>query len=592
VNRRRAQRWQSGEFAALLVELGHYAGLGGVLAMALVAAGALLEGAGLLLLVPLVSLLLDRHAVSAAGFIGHFMRGLPGRDPGERLVLLLALFASLMIVRAGVLIARDTWLARLQHGFVESERLRLIERLAGASWQRVAQLRRARVVQVLGPEMQQVGVAAHSLLHGTVAAMMLMVHATVALVLAPAAAIVSIALLMPVALLGWGLLPRVRRFGAAVIADHERMTDRTIRLLDGLKVATAHNSRPGIVAEHRRISNAALANRRAYFRMQAASRHAATTLIALAGAAAILVGALVLRLDAAVLIVLVLILSRMAAPALLAQQSAQQIAHCLPAFAAARALDAECGLRPRSRATPPARPGRGPSLRFERVTFLHPSADAMRARGVRQVSVTIPAGALIGIGGRSGAGKTSFVDLAAGLLTPAEGTIDVDGTRLNEEGHAAHRDGVGYAGREPVLFGDTIRRNLLWGTSGRSGDALWKALERADAIALVRARGGLDAPLAERGAALSAGEAQRLALARLLLRDAPLLILDEATASLDPESERRILDAFRASRRSPTILLVSHRAETLRLCDIVLRFDGGALTHAAEPLAPARASTA
>jgi ATP-binding cassette subfamily C protein len=448
-------------------------------------------------------------------------------------------------------------------------------------------------VQVLGSEVQQVGVAAHFLLHGTVALVMLAIHIALAVALAPQLAIAAIVLLCPAAILGWRLMPRIRRLGAAVIVDHEHMTGETMRFLDGLKAAAAHNMQPAFVAEHRRLSDAALANRRDFFRVQARSRHLTSAAVALAGAAAVLLGATALRLDPAVLIVLIVILARTGTPALLLQQSAEQIAHCLPAFAAAQAMEAECGTR---RPFPPAhripRHGTGPSLLFDRVTFLHPAREGAHPGGIRQVDAMVPAGALIGIAGPSGAGKTSFVDLAAGLLMPHEGAVLIDGVRLTPDRLAIHRDRIGYAGRDPFLFGGTFRHNLLWGTPERSDDAILEALDRVGAAQLVRSRGGLDARIDEHRLTLSAGEGQRLAIARLLLRAAPLLILDEATASLDIGSERRALHALRESLCRPTILLVSHRAETLAQCDAVLRFDAGALAPATEPLSVARASTA
>ncbi len=575
-----------GDLTALLAAFARFGARRGAAGAVLIGAGALLDGAGLLLLAPLLSALLGD---SAGGLAGRIARLVPGGDPGERITALLALFVGLIVARAAVLMVRDRTLAHLQHGFVEACRLRLIERIAAAPWRNVARLPRARVVQVLGAEIQHMGVAAHFILHGAVASAMLAIHLALAVALAPRLSVAAIALLIPAAALGWGMMPRIRRLGAAVIVDAERMTEETMRFLDGLKTAAAHDMQPAFVAEHRRLSGIALANRRAFFGVQAASRHVAGAAAALAGAATLLLGATVLRLDPAVLIVLAVVLARMGGPALLLQHSIQQIAHCLPAFAAARALEAECDAAGRISRPIPSRdmPATGPSLAFDRVTLLHPGSG----RGIRRVSTTIPAGALVGIAGPSGAGKTSFADLAAGLLTPDDGALLVNDRPLTADRLTAHRNRVGYAGRDAVLFGDSIRRNLLWGTAGRSDPTMLEALDRLGAAELVRSRGGLDGHLGERGATLSAGEAQRLALVRLLLRGAPLLILDEATASLDAASERHALDVLRDRHRRPTILLVSHRAETLAQCDMVLRFEDGLLAGATEPSPPARAST-
>jgi ATP-binding cassette subfamily C protein len=141
---------------------------------------------------------------------------------------------------------------------------------------------------------------------------------------------------------------------------------------------------------------------------------------------------------------------------------------------------------------------------------------------------------------------------------------------------AAHRRGLGYLAADPVLFGGTVRSNLAWAAPDADDRAMWDALAVAGATELIdRLGGGLDSPIHEAGANLSAGERQQLALARALTRGPALLLLDEATSSLDRACERRVLARLTALKPRPTILLVSHRAESFAQCDRVVAMSGG-----------------
>ena len=138
---------------------------------------------------------------------------------------------------------------------------------------------------------------------------------------------------------------------------------------------------------------------------------------------------------------------------------------------------------------------------------------------------------------------------------------------------AGWRNELSYVSQDPFLFHDTVRRNL--GGSRISEEDMWSALELTGAAALVRAmEGGLDAIVGERGALISGGERQRIALARALLRRPRLLVLDEATSALDSSSEGAIFENLRAIANRPTIIVIAHRTENLDKCDRVIDFAG------------------
>jgi ATP-binding cassette subfamily C protein len=295
------------------------------------------------------------------------------------------------------------------------------------------------------------------------------------------------------------------------------------------------------------------------------------------GAATVFAGIELFKLPAPILITLLVVLSRMSALAATVQHGAQQISYSLPSHAAILALEAELtpvgtpGVSRRGAQIPSA----SEALVFDGVSFAHGALPGSAPKGF---SLTLPAGAFVGLVGPSGVGKTTFLDLAAGVLRPQSGTIHAFGRELAGDALARHRRGLAYVAQDAFLFDDTIRSNLAWAAPGRSQAELAEALERVGAGNLLRRLpSGLDTRVGHRGALISAGERQRLALAAALLRQPRLLLLDEATNAIDIAGEGLILEAIAALRPQTTILMVAHRTETLRLCDRILEFPGPAM---------------
>jgi ATP-binding cassette subfamily C protein len=192
------------------------------------------------------------------------------------------------------------------------------------------------------------------------------------------------------------------------------------------------------------------------------------------------------------------------------------------------------------------------------------------------VEIEIPAGQITALVGPSGAGKTTVADVVAGLLHPTAGRLEVDGAPLDDAAWNGWRRGIGYVTQDTVIFRDTVRANLAWVRPEATEGEMWEALRMAAADGFVaRLPRGLDTELAERGGGLSGGERQRLALARALLRGPELLILDEATSSLDAESEARVLEAVQGLRGRVTVLVATHRLSTLRIADRIYLMEGG-----------------
>jgi ATP-binding cassette subfamily C protein len=192
-----------------------------------------------------------------------------------------------------------------------------------------------------------------------------------------------------------------------------------------------------------------------------------------------------------------------------------------------------------------------------------------------RVSLSFPAGSITALTGPSGAGKSTLADLVGGLLSPDAGTLAIDGTLLDPPLRRAWRRQVAYVQQEPVLLAATIRENLAWGAPEASEAAMQAALSAASADFVTALPHGLDTPVGDGGRVLSGGERQRLMLARALLRNPALLILDEAASALDSANEAAIAAAIAALRGRITVLIVGHRGALAAIADRTIHLENG-----------------
>lgn len=206
------------------------------------------------------------------------------------------------------------------------------------------------------------------------------------------------------------------------------------------------------------------------------------------------------------------------------------------------------------------------------VTYTYPNKNEPV---LKNVDLTIAHGSSVGIVGATGAGKTTLVDLILGLLKPDSGTICY-GTLDIHEDYAQWQKHIGYIPQTIYLVDDTIRSNVALGIeSDRVDDTtVWRALENAQLAEFVRSlENGLDTVIGERGVRISGGQRQRIGIARALYRDPEILFFDEATSSLDNETEAAVMESINALGSQKTMIIVAHRLTTLRGCDKIYRVD-------------------
>jgi subfamily B ATP-binding cassette protein MsbA len=198
------------------------------------------------------------------------------------------------------------------------------------------------------------------------------------------------------------------------------------------------------------------------------------------------------------------------------------------------------------------------------------------SRVLQGVTLEIKKGDVVALVGVSGAGKTTLVDLLMRFYEPVEGTVELDGVDIRKMKLASLRNIMGNVTQETILFNDTIARNIAYGKEDASRDEVVEAAKLANAHQFImNTPDGYDTKVGERGVKLSGGERQRIAIARSILRNPQILIFDEATASLDSESERLIQQAISRLMKGRTVIVIAHRLSTVRNADKIVVLDRG-----------------
>jgi ABC-type multidrug transport system fused ATPase/permease subunit len=216
------------------------------------------------------------------------------------------------------------------------------------------------------------------------------------------------------------------------------------------------------------------------------------------------------------------------------------------------------------------------SISLKDVNFHYPSRPDIPA--LKSINLEIKSGQRIAFVGESGAGKSTTASLIQQFYQPSEGVISYDGIPASELGLSCIRASIGIVPQDIVLFGGTIAENIRYGNIHAEFDEIMKAAELANAKEFIeRFPEGYDTIVGERGITLSGGQRQRIAIARAILKNPPILILDEATSSLDSSSEHLISEALERLMESRTTIIIAHRLSTIKNCDAIAVFDKGSI---------------
>jgi ATP-binding cassette, subfamily B, bacterial len=211
-------------------------------------------------------------------------------------------------------------------------------------------------------------------------------------------------------------------------------------------------------------------------------------------------------------------------------------------------------------------------VELDNISFHYATSGA----GISDISLTVPAGNTLALVGATGSGKSTLIKLLLRFYDPGQGEIRIDGQPIRDVTLNSLRGAIGLVSQDVYLFEGSIRENLAYGNPAASDAEIIEAAKTAEAWSFIEALPeGLETPVGERGIRLSGGQRQRLSLARALLKDPPILVLDEATSAVDNETEAAIQRSLKRIGHNRTVIMIAHRLSTIVEADTIAVVEGG-----------------
>ena len=546
------------------------------LALALTAAVGLTEGITLLLLVPLLHLAGVAVQGSLGSIAGRLASVFSSIGIKPTLATVLVVYVLLTILQASLVRARSLADTVAVQTYTLGLRERLYSAIARAQWLVVSRIRSSDFTYALTTAIDQVDNGANNVLFLIATTVVALVYAVIAIRVSPSmsAVVLGASILLLVAQRARTFLGKKR--GEQVTASTTALFATASEQIGGLKTAKSYGHEERHLSLFVDIGKQVNATRLNLTRAFAALKWQTTVGSVLALSVILYLAVGVFHLPTAAILLLLFIFSRLVPRLITLQQTFQEILSVLPALEAIQDLIDACESAP-ERTTDAQEPIEiGSGIELHDISFSYAGEGALRQ--LHSVSIEIPTGKTTAIVGPSGAGKSTVADLLLGLITPDAGAVLVGGRALDQKHLRSWREQIGYVAQDTFLFNDTVRFNLAWAAPAASEREMKDALLSASAGFVSLLPAGLDTVIGERGVRLSGGERQRLSLARALLRHPRVLILDEATSSLDSENEERIFRAIQKLHGAMTIIIITHRLSTIRSADVIHVLDGGRIT--------------
>jgi ATP-binding cassette subfamily C protein len=534
------------------------------------------EGLGLLLLLPALQLAGVPMGNDTAGRVATVVKSgflALGLKPVPLVVL--TIFALVICVFSMLTRWQSTAAVEIHQNFIALLRRRLYQSVANANWLFFSRCRQADFAHALTTEMDRVATATAFFLQMVPDAIITSIYVLFALKISLLA---TSSVLLSGALVTMTLKNRTRAMRASgenLSAATNAFHVATLEHLGAMKIAKSYGAEKSMVdlfnALTDRVSEVSLNTIRGHSSSRAWFDMASAMILC-----AVLYICIVTKTSTAALLLLVFLFARLMPKLTALQQSYQYFINALPAFATVSRLQKRCDAAREIRVANPERVQPRSAIKLDRVSFSYVADTPV----IIDLSLEIPVGQTTAIVGPSGAGKSTIADLVTGLIVPDHGSVLLDDRALTPNLMASWRDQLGYVAQDTFLFHDTVRANLLWARPAASDQELAASLQLASAGEFVSSLPqGIETIVGDRGVLLSGGQRQRIALARALLRKPSLLILDEATNSVDSENELRIQAAIEELHGDMTILLITHRLATVKNADLIYVVENGAVVE-------------
>ena len=536
-------------------------------------AASLSEGVGISLFLPLLHALWgDATGTMGQGwFFDRLTAPLAGVSPERLPTLLAGLIFGTVVLTAGLRYAYDALLNVLTARIGHALRSRLFDQLLRVGYGYLERVEFGHVLNTLGSETWRTVSAVTALVGLFIAVCTAAVYAALLLLISWPLTLVAVGALACASVGARLLTRRVQMLGDEATASNAALAKRMTEGIGGMQTVRLFGRER---YEKGRFDAASERVSRVFFRLGLTSGLVGPVYEVFA--AALLVGVLVVGVrepsDLPPLLVFIFVLYRLK-PRI---QSIDNYRLQLVSLGGA-VLDVHALLdpsdKPYTRSGSAGHEGIEAGVQFEGVTFRYAS-DARPA--LDNMTITIPAGRTTAIVGPSGAGKSTVVKLLFRLYDPSEGTVTVDGRPLPTLDLAAWRGRAAMVSQDVYLFDGTIHENIAYGREGATAAEVEAAARAAHAdVFIERLPNGYDTEVGDRGVRLSGGQRQRIALARAVVRNPDLLLLDEATNSLDTLSEHVVQEALESFSRGRTTVVIAHRLSTIEQADHILVLDGG-----------------
>jgi len=456
---------------------------------------------------------------------------------------------------------------------------RLYQAIINADWLFLVRRRASDFTHALTAELARVATCTYLFIGATANAILALVYIGLALKLSAGMTSLVLAAGAVLLLISRRWMRAVHQSGTAVSESVSEVYAAATEHLQNLKAMKFYDAQTSDLAMFSSLQSSALQQSLNNTRSQAAAAFwfEAGSLIVLG--AIIFASLQILNVAPASILLLLAVFTRLIPRLAAGQNQLQAFLSELPAFENIMRMNRECVANAEVPAASGVPPSMAHEIRLEGVGFRY---DQQRPLVLDDLSLTISAGKVTAIVGSSGAGKSTVADLVNGLLSPNTGEVLLDGANLTPEAARAWRRHVGYVAQDTVLFHDTVRANLQWAKPDASEPEMTESLHLAAAEFVFDLPQGLDTTVGDRGMLLSHGQRQRIALARALLRKPGLLILDEATSSLDLDNEKRILDAIKRLQGRTTVLLIAHRVSAIQRAEMIYVLENGRIAESGD----------
>lgn len=536
----------------------------------------LMGGISIVLLVPMLGLLdVSDGAASALHIFTKPLHMLPYE---AQVIVLIAGYLLLVVFKALLSRALSIRESLFLENYSYALRDQLYRTVSGAKWEQLAASRQTDTISLFTAQCSQVSYGVSEIIHLLTATVSAVVQLFIALCLSLPVTLFVLVFGGIFALVFRKLLKASKAYGDEMIRINRAMYAELFNQLKSVKEVRTY----GVQKEHEalfdNISRTFRDTKLKYVHLRAFP----STLHSIASAAMIavifLVCVLAFQMDTARLMVLVYVFMRLWPVFSGFIGRVNSILTSAPAYTKLRnALDT---LTPEKADVAAAPLPFSREIEFRNVAFSYENSDE---KVLRNVCFRLRKGAVTALVGRSGAGKTTIADLLLGFLSPTSGEILIDGIPLTQQTLPAWRQRLGYIPQEPLILNASVRENLLRFHPGASEAEMTDALKKAQAWPIVEALPqGLDTLLGDDGVRLSGGERQRIVLARVLLGNPRLIIMDEATSAMDYESETAVRAAIAGLSEETTILIIAHRLATVRTAKYALVLENGQITEEGE----------